>query len=386
MRVGFILNHYAPHQVAHVAPVAFALSCERPDWTTDILCSTDAELDFARDISRQYPGHTANFCKLKTPASARLVDPLVSQIAFLRKNAVQLANLKLFATYDALVTPEMTSLQMRRYPAMANVRLIFTGHGAGDGYGGQTGMFDPRIDEFDLVLLPGRRIARELAALGRFRDTPYAIVGYPKLELRSGQRRFFSNDRITVLYNPTQNRAATSWHRFGKDVLDFFYASDAYNLIFAPHVLLFRRAWSRGARLPRRYRSTDTVLIDLCSRASVDMTYLKSADIYLGDLSSQIYEFIDTPRPCVFLDPIGVDYRDNPAFRSWSFGPVVRQAGDLGAALAQTQRTFDAYRPVQEAARDDNFAQDTRPASARGAEVIATYLETAGVNPKWRLA
>jgi len=384
MRIGFLLNHYQPHQVPHIAPFAFALSVRRPDWSVELLCSTAAEAEFAAEIGALHPGHHAEIRWLRVPVFARLVDPLVRKVAFYRKIAVQKANMSLFAGFDALVVPEMTSLALRHDTRTAGVKLIFTGHGAGDGYNQQVGMFDPRIDDFDLAILPGRRIAEELTALGRFMATPYAIAGYPKLELGARTQRFFDNDRPTVLFNPTQNRKATCWHRFGTDVLDYFYRSDEFNLIFAPHVLLFLRPWSRGAWLPRRYRSTDTVLIDKGSRASVDMSYLRAADVYLGDLSSQTYEFVSQPRPCVFLDPIGVDYRDNPAFRSWSFGPVVRDIADLGPALQQATGEFERYRPAQEAARDRQFALDPVPASARGAEIIAEFLETGGVADKWR--
>jgi CDP-Glycerol:Poly(glycerophosphate) glycerophosphotransferase len=381
MRIGFLLNHYAPHQVPHVAPIAFALSRLRPEWHVEVMCSTPAEADFAAEIATLYPGHGAAISRLRVPLLARAVDPLVRQVAFYRKLAVQRANMDLFASFDALAVPEMTSLSLRADPRMAGVRLIFTGHGAGDGYGRAVGMFDPRIDLFDLALLPGPRIAGELAALGRFRHCRHAVVGYPKLEIAAlGQGRdLFGNGRPTVLYNPTQTRAASSWFRFGPAVLDFFIASREYNLIFAPHVLLFKRSWTRGARLPRRFRSTGTVLIDTGSRASVDLSYLQAADIYLGDLSSQVYEFVARPRPCVFLDPIGVDYRDDPGFRSWSFGPVVRDVAHLGEALRRAAAEFPRYRPLQEEARDRNFAPSPVPASTRSAMAIAAFVETGEV-------
>jgi hypothetical protein len=276
--------------------------------------------------------------------------------------------------------PEMTSLSLRADPRMSGVRLIFTGHGAGDSHGKAVGMFDPRIDGFDLVLLPGPRLAADLSALGRFRHARFD-VGYPKLEIAALARRrdLFGNARPTVVYNPTQMRAATSWYRFGPAVLDFFVRSHEYNLIFAPHVLLFRRSWTRGARLPRRFRSTATVLIDTGSRASVDLTYLEAADIYLGDLSSQVYEFIARPRPCVFLDPIGVDHRENPSFRSWSFGPVVRDVAGLGDSLRRAVADFPRYRPIQEEARDRNFAPSPVPASTRSAMAVASFVETGEV-------
>ncbi|MEM7507140.1 MAG: CDP-glycerol glycerophosphotransferase family protein [Pseudomonadota bacterium] len=385
MRVGFLLNHYAPHQVPHVAPYAFALSLARPGWQVSLLCSSRAEEAFCAEIAALYPGHECRIERLHVPLHARLIDPLVRKVAFYRKLAVQKANIARFASLDALVVPEMTSLSLREDARTAGLKLIFTGHGAGDGYHQAVGMFDPRIDQFDLALLPGIRIAEELLKLGRFANARYAITGYPKFELSgiTPDKPLFANDKPTVLFNPTQNRKATCWHKFGVDVLDFFYDSPDYNLIFAPHVLLFQRSWSRGARLPSRYRSTDRVLIDTGSRASVDMTYLKAADLYLGDLSSQIYEFINQPRPCVFLDPFGVEYQGDPAYRSWSFGPVVRDVADLPGALQAALSGFEEYRAIQTEARDRNFAQSETPASRRGAMAIAEFLETGDISDQW---
>jgi hypothetical protein len=386
MRVCFLLNHHAPHQVPHVAPHAFALSRARPDWDITVACSSKAEADFAQEIGTLYPGHHCRIERLPVPLWASAIDPIAKHFAFLRKRVVQSANLDRFAGFDAIVVPEMTSLNMRNHDCMAGVKFIFTTHGAGDGYN-QFGNFNARIDTFDLVLLPGPHIAGALQDNGYLAETPYGLVGYSKFEIEAlaAQRsRLFDNDRPTVLYNPTQNPAGCSWHRYGTDVLDFFYQSDDYNLIFAPHVLLFARAFTRGARLPRRYRSTENVLIDLGSRASIDMTYLNAVDIYLGDMSSQIYEFIARPRPAVFLDPFDADQPRN--FRSWTFGPVIDQVDQLGPALARTRNEFDQYRPKQEAALAEHYAASDLPPSTRGAEVIAHFLETGAVDSAYRLA
>ena len=387
MQVGVLLNHYEPHQVPHVVPYAFALSRLRPAWTVRVLCSTAAEAAFAGEIGARYPGHSASIERIDAPLWAELIDPVARHVAFTRKFAVQRANRALFAGFDALIVPELTSLALRDDARLANVKLIFTGHGAGDGYNNQVGMFDPRVDRFDMVLLQGRRIAEDLKSRGRLRNTPYAIVGYPKFEIaeRRGVRQtYFDNDLPVVLYNPTQTPKATSWHRFGLQILDFFNSSSDYNLIFAPHVLLFKRSWIRGARLPKRYLSGPRVRIDMGSRASVDLTYLDAADIYLGDLSSQVYEFINRPRPCVFLNAHGYDWRDDPAFRSWRFGPVVERAEDLSPALRHARERFEReFRPEQETARDHVFLRGREPASNRGARAVAAFLETGELGPEW---
>ncbi|MEM1314789.1 MAG: hypothetical protein AAGI51_09570 [Pseudomonadota bacterium] len=385
MRVAALLNHDAPHQVPHCAPFAFALSVLRPDWDVAILCSSEAEADFAADIGRLHPGHACRIERLRVPAWARALDPVARHVAFVRKSAVQRANLDRLSRLDALITPEKTSLNLRRDPRMGGVRLIWTGHGAGDRYA-QFGAFDPRIDAFDLTLLPGPGLARRMRDAGLLRGAPYAIVGYPKLELAAPARAappVFDNGRPTALYNPTQNREGSSWHRHGRAVLEVFARQDRWNLIFAPHVVLFSRSLTKGARFPRGLADGPGLRVDRGSRASVDMTYLSQADLYLGDMSSQIYEFIARPRPAVFIDPFEDDRpRDFP---SWRFGPVIRGADELEAALTHAVEDFERYRPIQEAAAAERFAVHDAPASVCGARAAAAFLETGRVEPRFLL-
>src|SRR3546814_9804628 len=88
-------------------------------------------------------------------------------------------------------------------------------------------------------------------------------------------------------YNPHFERGLSSWRRMGRDVLEFFRASPDYNLIFAPHVVLYQRGLRHGARPLGRYRNRPNMLIDTGSLASIDMTYTLAADIYLGDRSEE---------------------------------------------------------------------------------------------------
>ncbi len=384
MQVGVLLNHYEPHQAPHVAPYGFALSRLRPDWTVRILCSTEAELAFAADIGQVYPDHRARIERLRTPFHARALDPVAQHFAFYRKRAVLKGNAEVFAELDALLTPELTSLALKDDPRLSHLRLVHTGHGMADPFGRGFGAMDPRSDRADLLLLPSRRIADLALERGRLRRPAWGVSGYPKFEMAQGPRpRLFDNDRPTVLYNPTQSPAKTSWPRFGPQVLDFFARSDRWNLIFAPHVLLFRRRFTRGARLPRRFRSSPTLRIDLGSRASVDMTYLRAADLYLGDQSSQIYEFINWPRPCVFLNAQGADPADT-RYRSWSFGPVVDDPAALGPALDLAMTGFHRWEPVQRQARDQDRPGGELRASDRGAAIVAEFLETGAVSDRWR--
>ncbi len=382
MRVGFLFNHYAVHQVPHTAPYAFELSRRHPDFEVVVACASDAELEMARAIAGLYPGQRCEFVRLDPPLGYRLVDPLVKQWVLARKSLVLSHNLDFFRGLDALVAPERHCYRLRSRHGLDDLRMIHMRHGAGDRQGG----FDDRSGVFDLTLLPGRKYVDRLTELGHLDHGRYAAIGWPKFEVVRGlararggeRRRLFANDNPTVVYNPHFDQSVSSWEPMGHQVLDFFALHREYNLVFAPHVVLFQRRRRHKAHLPRRYRNLPNVWIDTGSEASADMTYMLAADVYLGDVSSQVYEFLLEPRPCVFLNGHGVDWQENPYYVHWGFGAVVDDvASQLKGALEGAFATHGRYLPRQR----EMFAYTYRTesdstAAERGAETIARFLET----------
>src|SRR3546814_1454054 len=78
------------------------------------------------------------------------------------------------------------------------------------------------------------------------------------------------------------------------------------------------------------------------------MTYTRSADIYVGDVSSQVYEFIYEPRPCVFILPERIDYRQNPDYAHCRFGDVTFTPTDFFHALEISKQKHSAYKDAQQ--------------------------------------
>ena len=376
MRVAFLFNHAVSHQVPHAAPFAFVLSRDYPRIDVIIACSTPEELALAREIAALYPGQRCRLEMLALPWYLKLLDPLISMWSFHRKQAVLRHNLDFFRGLDALVSPEVHCVKLRRQPGLANLRMIRVRHGAGD----RDGVFDERLRAFDFMLLPGRKYVDRLRGLGLLPEGDYALAGYPKFEVIQGFNRpvprLFQNDRPLVLYNPHFAAAQSSWQTMGLQVLDFFAAHPEYNLIFAPHLVLFKRRLRHGAFLPRRYRRVANIHVDLGSSASVDMSYLRAADIYLGDVSSQVYEFLLQPRPCIFLNAHAIDWTDNPAYAHWPLGQVVdRVEPDLHQALQQAGAAQERYRSRQEQAFAYTFYHEPGgSAAALGARAIAAFL------------
>lgn len=376
MKIGFLFNHVAAHQAPHAAPFAFELSRRHPGHDVVLACSSQAELDFIQRVAALYPGHRCHIERLALPPLYSLVDPLVAPFAFARKKVVLKANRDLFAGLDALVAPERNCLQLRTRLGLDRLILIHTRHGAGDREGG----FDAKSGAFDLTLLPGPKYVDRLRELGYLQDGRYAQVGWPKFDVVRGlhaqRQRFFANDRPVVVYNPHFDQRVSSWRTLGVEVLEFFAEHPEYNLIFAPHLVLFKRFLRHRAYLPKRFTRVPNILIDTGSERSVDMSYMLGADMYLGDVSSQVYEFLLEPRPCIFLNPDRLDWADNPFYAHWHFGDVVTDTGpDFERALAAAFTRHGEYLPRQRAGFDYTFYTDgERSAAQVGADTIAEFL------------
>ncbi len=169
----------------------------------------------------------------------------------------------------------------------------------------------------------------------------------------------------------------------GDAVMEAFAASDRYNLVFAPHVMMFARPWTvtisppaiRRMRKPdARWRRAPNMLVDLGSAASTDMSYTNLADVYIGDVSSQVYEFLYRPRPCLHLNAHGVSWQGDPDYAHWQAGPVAGPGDDIVAAVDRAIETHAAFEPIQRKLLEDTFSVTGKPASARAAEAIVEFL------------
>lgn len=380
MHIGFLFNHHSGHQVAHALPVALALLRRGTNAKVSVLVSEGCEGEVQR-MAAATPGAAPEIVRLRPPSRlARAANRASGRSIPADIISTLHRNLDRFRALDALVVPEKTSLMLKSLFGLKSLKLVHTRHGAGDRAIG----FDKASGKFDLVLLSGEKIRDRLAEADLLKDDGHAIVGYPKFDIAPPMRpRLFPKDKPTVLYNPHPSPALSSWYRMGPQILDWFAKSDRYNLIFAPHVMLFKKritaslspfalGWNHRPQ-PGDYEQ-DHMLIDTGSPASLDMTYTDAADIYIGDASSQVYEFIRRPRPCFFLNPRGHAWQGNPDFAHWRAGHVLDDLDQLDAALAEVPRLTPAMRERQESLFNYSFDLQERPSSERAAEAILDYM------------
>jgi len=358
------------HQMFHSLPIALEIALRYPDVEVHLAGSTDEHLAMLRTLTQAYaPGAPVTIDHLKLPpwfphAVTSMGEGMPPKIL------VVLFNLLYFRRFDALVTPERTTGRLRRW--LPNTQFIWTRHGAGDRASG----FEKDIGKFDFVLMAGAKIERRLLEQGLISEGRYETGVYAKFDLvrKLPRHALFENGRPTALYNPHFRPMHSSWASWGRDVMDYFAGSDRWNLVFAPHIRLFYPPTADKYSAFDAYSEAPNIRIDLGSRASADMTYTSSADLYIGDVSSQVAEFLMRPRPCVFLNAHHVAWKGDPNYRFWELGPVVDDIADLGSAIEEAVREHDSYRERQIAYIKETFGDIEPPTAPKGADAIVRYL------------
>jgi hypothetical protein len=358
------------HQILHSLPIALELARNWPQFDVQLVATAQAHLNYIDDVMARLGGG---------PLTTRLLGPgwlrnfRLGEASTPPKAAMLVANLRTLAGYAAVVTPERTTALLRRLGVKAPL-LVYTQHGAGD----RGGPFEPRLGLFDLVMAAGPKQRDRMVGSGLVRAENCATVGYPKFDiveaLNPKPASPFADQRPIVLYNPHFDPRLSSWPRWGLELLNQFASDDRFNLIFAPHIRLFDQAKAPDSRLLDPFRRHPRIHLDLGGPAAIDMTYTRVADIYLGDASSQIYEFLRTPRPALFLNAHGADWRGDESYRHWRYGPVLDRADDLPQAVLAAMESHGDYLAEQRAGFAASFDIQSRPSSLRAAEAIAVRL------------
>ncbi|MET3665755.1 hypothetical protein [Caulobacter sp. 1776] len=389
--MGFLFNHDQVHQVAHSLPIALALARRARDFEV-VVATTNRRL--TAEVIRLgggMVGHEVRLIELAlTKSTSRLVAATAEAVLPATKLLVYGDNLDFFRSLDILVVAEKTSLVLKTRYGLRDLKIVHTRHGAGDRAIG----FDKASAGFDHVLVSGRKIRDRLVRETGIDPDKISVVGYPKFDLtpaRSTTHPLLDDGRPVVLYNPHVSPHLSSWYKAGRQVLDWFVEHDDHHLIFAPHVMLFERPFvatidklrlDRAGRIEERYLRAPNIHIDLGSRASTTMAYTQRADLYLGDVSSQVYEFLLRPRPCVFLNSHRFVWGDDPNFDHWRAGPVIEDVTDLGAAMSRSRQQHESlWRPVQEALFSQSFDLTEEPSAERAARAVALFAGQAWPDP-----
>lgn len=354
VRFGFLAVGEA-HQLFHIMGPAIELARMGHEVTFLV-----ASVWHERILARHGRGARFEVRRLRTPPQNR--EPEIYRAPY--RLVSLLLNLDAFQRFDVIVTPERSSTLLKRFGVVPGM-MAHIPHGAGDRAAG----YDKRIGLFDCVIVAGEKDRERMIARGLSAPETCVAAGYAKFDVLKSPAPFFEDEKPIVLYNPHFDKRLSSWPVMGEGLLGKFAAEDSCNYIIAPHIRM-RGAMRRSFERLAAQNTCAHIRFDGGSVHSINMDYTRAASIYLGDVSSQIYEFIQTPRPCVFLNSAGADWRGNEHFTHWRLGDVAGNIDEAMDCLKSAHSKHAYYRPRQVDLFNKSIRQEDDPASPRIAHAL----------------
>jgi hypothetical protein len=345
--------------VPHLFPIVEALAERAPDVVIDIWVSNARLEELVRPWIRPLPS-----VRLRLTPGFRRDALLPAKLPLLARLLPRLART------PVVVCAEQTSLWVPRLLPWLPTRYVKTSHGVGS----MSARDDPRRLAAHRTLVPSEQERGTYLARGMPPDR-IAATGYVKAGFRhrTPPRSLFESDRPIVLYAPHWQPHRSSWPAWGRRVVALLADQTAWNVILAPHQRLVERAPELREVLDA-VSALPHVHCDLDSFALVDGSYTAAADIYLGDTSSQVMEFLMRPRPAVFLDPEAREWRSDPSYAMWRAGEVVTDPSRIMPALAAAQDLHSSFSSAQIDLARDALGDVTGAGADRAAKEVLRVL------------
>ena len=371
--ISFLYLH-GIHHLYHTAMTAIELSNQQNEYQIIMVSCSEEHTKLLKKIQKIYPKHRTRIKEIPLPFRFKYLNiknkSYPSPISTMPKIA------KFLQETDAIVATSHSTITSAEKYKITQPKFIYQYHGCGDRKYG----FEPNLGLYDLMLLPGKYHQNRLINSGVISKEKTAIIGWPKLDyptdVQGLRKKLFPNDRHIVLYTPHWDPKISSFRDCTRSILKYFKNNKEVNLLFAPHIQL--KHWKIKYKYDLNFEpfQSSNIYIDLGSEESVNSSYLRISDIYMGDVSSQVYEWIAIkPRPCIFLNAHKVQWKDDINYRHWKYGFVVEDISKLGSVFEHVTDLNSAI-DYQKSQITEYIDLSTKKYSIRAAEAIYHFLES----------
>lgn len=367
------LYFYGLHQLYHSVHSGFELATLKPDWEILLLSCNKEHTAVLKEVAEKYSSSNIKIIQIPAPLRYRFLN--FKKKTYPSVNAMVNRSKKYLKKADAVVTTSHGTPKMFRKYNITKPKIVYQEHGCGDrSYG-----FSPEFLQFDYLLASGDYHKNRLINEKFTTQEQISVVGYPKFDYKPDtdklRKSLFKNENPIVLYTPHWDKKLTSYDKYARFVLNYFKENKQYNLIFAPHVQLFHWSVRHDYNVKLDHFKTDNIHIDFGSINSTNNAYTTVADLYLGDVSSQVYEWIALkPRPCLFLNAHNAQWKNNKDYRFWEYGPVVENSAEFDEKL---KRAFNdkTYIPLQQERVKQYMHLTSESSSLRAAKTLVNIVE-----------
>jgi hypothetical protein len=270
---------------------------------------------------------------------------------------------------DVVLVAEQTSLWLPKLFGPFCPPFVLTVHGTGTWERGNPN----RLTAADRLLIPSPLHIDHNVEQG-VPEKKIAVTGYAKAHFTPSKTRqeLFPVDQPTLLYTPSWRPARSSWPTWGRSIVDTLKQRTDWNVIIAPHQRLFEKDPEAVAFLTEA-ATAPHIVIDHESFAMVDGSYTKMADLYIGDTSSQIVEFLATPRACLMLRPHGLEWVEESSGDYWRCGEVVTELDNFNAALDRALGSHADFSSHQSQFAQSALGDVSMKGMAKAVAILAQY-------------
>lgn len=376
--VGFLLLS-GPYHAHHCAPIAYELSKDESLRVTIYYQSQDT-LRVLNELARIYPHNQVILKHLGCGAIERIRMKIRGR-TYPRTRVLYKKHKNELSSNEVLVSSSFGISYLRKISAYENSKLVMCFHGAGDG-----GIANIPWDTYDLLLVSGEKYKDFLLKQNHLLADKIENVGYVKFEGCTSTPKkdyIFKNNNPTVLYNPHHNLKYSSLYCWGDKIFDYFAKNCQYNLIIAPHVLIYNRNLGLVKEIKSKVSGFKNIFFtENSDLRCFNMQLIKQSDLYLGEYSSQVYEFLEKPKACLFLNPNKVAWQKNQEFTMWKMGNVVTDFSNFEHFLEKSFKNPAEFSKDQEKLLAYTFRKKDGLAAFRATTAIKQLLQSENPSPK----
>ena len=363
-----------PHHVHHLIGPALTFASIQNQYKTIIVSGNPNNTTIIKKIHKSF--NNADFELIEIPVPLRykfkwykgnkLYPPIydrLEKIASLIHNAL------------AIVTTSHLIPGLLKKHGINNPFLFYLYHGIGT----RAYSFELSQGQFDYLLVPGKYYRDRLINEGVCKEEQLALVGHPKFDWlknnSSKKNKLFNNNNPIFYYNPHWELEISSFIKWRNIILNFFKKNIQYNLIFAPHPLIKHNAYNKNYSINHNLEDAENIIIDFESEKLLDETYIKNADVYIGDVSSMaVYWVIKRPRPCIFINAHGINWANDESYIIWNYGIVIEKQKYLAETILKSLNNKD-YELKQKNLKDSFiYTNKTKSSSTLCAEFLIEKL------------
>ena len=335
-----------PHHVYHLIEPALRFASTKKDYASVFISGNPVNTSIIINSQRQSPLAEFELVDIPLPFRYRFIKSYKSK----KYPPVYTRIPKIISRIEDATAIVGTSHDIPKIIDEYKIRgpkLFYLYHGTGTREYG----FDSAFDGFDYILAPGPYHRDRLIKENICDKNKIVMTGQPKFDWitkhHQSDKKLFNNDNPIFYYNPHWDMSLSSYLEWRSFILEFFRQNSDYNLIFSPHPLVKHLSKKRKYAIEIESETADNIIIDLDSNKQINGTYNAVADVYIGDVSSVVTEWINyRPRPCIFINAHKVKWNENKSYEMWNYGTVVDDNRDFRKVVSDSLKN-DEYHERQ---------------------------------------